>query len=425
VFTYGDAAFHGSAGSLRLSAPVVGMAATSDGGGYWLVASDGGVFAYGDAVFHGSAGSLHLNAPVVDMAATPDGGGYWLVASDGGVFTYGDAVFYGSTGGLRLNEPIVGVAATPRAGGYWLVASDGGVFAYGDAVYDGSTSTAHLNAPIVAMSRLTGTGQSPSAPAGSTQAPSSPAQTPPAPVGSTCVMTAPTPNGSCLFPDPQPEFVGMAQDGTPEVDTNMWNPISGASETLTATSPSNWNVVANMPAGNTGVVAYSNSWARDYQGTVDSYSKIVQTTAETMPHNAATSGWAMDDNWFNNWGNEVMIQYDFTQNGDCGSTEVVDNVMFNGQAWHLCDFASPGDASSGTVAWKLGASEATRQSESSGTIDLLAMTKWLETHTSPITGHTYLPAASTWTALSSGWEICSTGGQNETFTMSNFSVNAS
>ena len=47
---------------MRLNKPVVGMASSSDGGGYWLVASDGGIFTYGDAVFHGSAGSLHLNA---------------------------------------------------------------------------------------------------------------------------------------------------------------------------------------------------------------------------------------------------------------------------------------------------------------------------------------------------------------------------
>ena len=33
------------------------------------------------------------------MAATPDGKGYWLVASDGGIFNYGDAVFYGSRRG--------------------------------------------------------------------------------------------------------------------------------------------------------------------------------------------------------------------------------------------------------------------------------------------------------------------------------------
>ncbi len=41
---------------------------------------------------------MHLNEPVVDMASTPDGKGYWFVASDGGIFAYGDAEFYGSTG---------------------------------------------------------------------------------------------------------------------------------------------------------------------------------------------------------------------------------------------------------------------------------------------------------------------------------------
>ena len=39
----------------------------------------------------------HLNKPIVGMAATPDGDGYWLVASDGGIFSFGDAAFYGST----------------------------------------------------------------------------------------------------------------------------------------------------------------------------------------------------------------------------------------------------------------------------------------------------------------------------------------
>ncbi len=123
------------------NAPIVGLAATSDGGGYWLVASDGGVFSYGDAHFYGSAGSLHLNAPIVGMAATPNGGGYWLVASDGGIFSYGDAQFHGSAGTLTLNAPVVGMAATHDGGGYWLVASDGGIFSYGDASFDGSAGS--------------------------------------------------------------------------------------------------------------------------------------------------------------------------------------------------------------------------------------------------------------------------------------------
>ncbi len=87
------------------NAPVVGLAATHDGDGYWLVGSDGGIFSYGDARFFGSTGALRLNAPIVGMAAAPDGGGYWLVARDGGVFTYGDAGFFGSAGALQPERP--------------------------------------------------------------------------------------------------------------------------------------------------------------------------------------------------------------------------------------------------------------------------------------------------------------------------------
>jgi hypothetical protein len=72
------------------------------------------------------------------MAATTDGAGYWLVASDGGIFSYGDAAFFGSTGALKLNQPIVGMASGPLGQGYWLFAKDGGVFSFGDALYLGS-----------------------------------------------------------------------------------------------------------------------------------------------------------------------------------------------------------------------------------------------------------------------------------------------
>ena len=151
IFSFGDAGYYGSTGNLHLNQPIVGMAATPDGQGYWLVASDGGIFSFGDATFHGSTGNLHLNQPIVGMAATPDGQGYWLVASDGGIFSFGDATFHGSTGNLHLNQPIVGMAATPDGQGYWLVASDGGIFSFGDATFHGSTGNLHLNQPIVGM----------------------------------------------------------------------------------------------------------------------------------------------------------------------------------------------------------------------------------------------------------------------------------
>ncbi len=117
--------------------------------GYWLVGSDGGIFSFGEAQFYGSTGSLHLQRPVVGIVPTADRGGYWLDASDGGVFSYGDTQFYGSIPGLglhpagsgqpnSLNAPIVGMVPSIDDNGYFMVASDGGVFAFGDAHFAGS-----------------------------------------------------------------------------------------------------------------------------------------------------------------------------------------------------------------------------------------------------------------------------------------------
>jgi len=129
--------------------PVVGMAADDRTGGYWLVSAAGAVLGF-DAPLLGSLAGVNLNQPVVGVAATPDGGGYWLVAADGGVFAFGDARFQGSTGGIHLARPVVGMAADAATGGYWLLAADGGVFAF-DAPFLGSAASLHLRAPVVAM----------------------------------------------------------------------------------------------------------------------------------------------------------------------------------------------------------------------------------------------------------------------------------
>ncbi|HEX4163396.1 MAG TPA: Ig-like domain repeat protein [Acidimicrobiales bacterium] len=150
VSAFGDAADYGSMFGQALNKPIVGIAATHDGGGYWLVASDGGIFSFGDATFYGSTGSITLNKPIVGMTATPDGKGYYFVASDGGVFTYGDAHFQGSMGASPLNQPVVGMATDGTTGGYWLVAADGGIFSF-NAPFLGSTGGIRLNKPIVGM----------------------------------------------------------------------------------------------------------------------------------------------------------------------------------------------------------------------------------------------------------------------------------
>ena len=153
IFTFGSAQFYGSTGSLHLQRPVVGITPTADRGGYWLVASDGGIFAFGDSGFYGSipgsglkpagSGQPHsLNAPIVGMVPSHDGGGYFMVASDGGVFAFGDAQFEGSCPGIGgCRGAAVAVVPDATGNGYWVVTNLGAVYTFGDAANYGQPGT--------------------------------------------------------------------------------------------------------------------------------------------------------------------------------------------------------------------------------------------------------------------------------------------
>ncbi|HEY5014939.1 MAG TPA: hypothetical protein VIK61_19795, partial [Acidimicrobiia bacterium] len=60
----------------NLLLPIVGVAKAPVG--FWMLALDGGVFAFDGAPFWGSAGLVIHNFGFVGMAATSDGRGYWL-----------------------------------------------------------------------------------------------------------------------------------------------------------------------------------------------------------------------------------------------------------------------------------------------------------------------------------------------------------
>ena len=151
-----NAPFFGSAASFPHAHPVVAMGATADGGGYWIVTDDGAVYSFGTAQYYGGLTAVRLSAPITDLIPTATGHGYWLIAKDGGVFSFGDAGFYGSTGGIRLNAPVVSMAPTADGAGYWLVADDGGVFSFGNASFHGSTGGMRLNAPVIGMASSSG-----------------------------------------------------------------------------------------------------------------------------------------------------------------------------------------------------------------------------------------------------------------------------
>ena len=150
IFTMGSAQFYGSAGSLHLQRPIVGVVPTKDDAGYWLDASDGGVFSYGGTQFYGSIPGLgihpygsglpgSLSAPIVGMVPSADDGGYFMVGSDGGVFAFGDAKFAGSCPGIGgCSGAAIAVMPDASGGGYWVVTKTGNVYAFGDAPSLGS-----------------------------------------------------------------------------------------------------------------------------------------------------------------------------------------------------------------------------------------------------------------------------------------------
>jgi hypothetical protein len=231
-------------------------------------------------------------------------------------------------------------------------------------------------------------------------------------------------NGECgPYTDPQIEGQGSGNQNNLQVGNNMWNPIPGASSTLYASSPADWHVIANMPAGNVAVVSYpslgvdfhlQNSAGIWYEQPLTNFKSMISSFSENMHATSKTSAWAAYDIWLNGGKNEVMIQHDFANNGACTTAAT---ATFGGsygvpvQNWHLCRFGSE-------QVWKLGVSDARKINEQSGSVDILAMLTWMENHGD-------LPQGSTIGLLGYGWEIASTGGVDEDFQVSSFTLTTS
>ena len=167
------------------------MVPSVDDGGYFMVASDGGVFAFGDAHFAGSCPGIGgCSGTAVAVMPDASGNGYWLVTSAGNIYTFGDAPYFGAPGhgtvtsavatpdgqgyldpprqrpGLPLRrrrqprlaaagdfnglDPATSIFSTSGGTGYWVASALGAVYTFGDAPNDGSMAGTHLNGPIIA-----------------------------------------------------------------------------------------------------------------------------------------------------------------------------------------------------------------------------------------------------------------------------------
>jgi hypothetical protein len=224
------------------------------------------------------------------------------------------------------------------------------------------------------------------------------------------------------------------------VGNNCWGDPSCV-QTIAVRSPANWQVTATQPARNGSVRTAPeigqqfNNWCSGSNDTwsnfvpngcgasadtpISALSELTSRYAESTPHNSRTiAQWAWD-NWLSNdagYANEVMVWVDV--NGRCNSgsfgTQVHAPVEIAGQVWTPHRYPR-----SSEFIWTLDGRGGARTcaQQASGTVNLLALLKWMQTNGFAAPGATI--------GLIDGvWEICSTGGVPETFRVSRYSLTA-
>ncbi len=245
----------------------------------------------------------------------------------------------------------------------------------------------------------------------------------PVPTSWACVTSSPT--GVC---GPYESATTNSNGHNTYLTNNCWADPS-CRQTLSANSFSRWQVVADEPAGNTSVktapaaqqlfndwCAASSTWntCPSFTDTpISALSQLSSTYAESTPHNSQTIAQFAWDNWLTNDSghpHEVMVWVDNSNRGSGGATQVAGPVSIHGQNWTLYEYGS------GELIWSLGA-PGTFAQQRSGRVDLLALLKWLQSHG-------YATSRASIGEIDGVWEICSTGGIPETFSMASYSITA-
>lgn len=185
------------------------------------------------------------------------------------------------------------------------------------------------------------------------------------------------------------------------VHNNMWNNGSGT-QTLRACAYDNWNVTAVQP-NTTSVKTYPNVH-KDYDDVpLSSFSRITSTFGATTPHVGIYNvGY---DIWLNgvatSGSTEVMIWTENFKQRPSGSIQAT--VTFGGHTYDV---------------WRSGSryiAFVSRDTQLSGTMDLLAMFNWLK-------GKGWLAQNTTVGQIDYGVEICSTNNAPATFNFTDFSI---
>ena len=88
------------------------MAASPTGSGYWLAATNGDVYSFGVAT-HGSTSHVKVSSPVIGIAASSSGNSYLLAEADGTISRHGTTRSYGEVPAKAHSEPITAFSAAP------------------------------------------------------------------------------------------------------------------------------------------------------------------------------------------------------------------------------------------------------------------------------------------------------------------------
>jgi hypothetical protein len=225
-----------------------------------------------------------------------------------------------------------------------------------------------------------------------------------------------------IAPPPHPTFESTGLSATwvdprtgLNINNDMWNcphPACGRQE-VWADSSADWGVVSTMANGNTAVMTYPAVQDLFSSGNppapLANARELLSTFTESMPTTPGTIGEAAYDIWLNNWNTEIMIWVD-NQHQHFNRPPVA-TAVFNGQRFAVyVTHGVSGGYPRGPFFFVL------TQNETSGTVDVLAAIRWLER-----VG--YLSASRTGiNAVDFGWEICSTGGAAEDFSVSRYTL---
>lgn len=285
--------------------------------------------------------------------------------------------------------------------------------------------------PTSATPSTTPTTASPT-PSPSTPPATTPPVTPTPPAAWSCVRTRADGNVGCPTGGSTSGYVyprlPNSNGYTTYVEKDCWgNPQ--CQYKLEANNPGDWQVTANEPAGNTGVRTFpdaqqlTNNWCPNDPGfknctvastdmKISQLSSLTSTYAETTPNDAGVIAQFAWDLWVSgntaSSVNEIMVWVD-NHNRESGGAPQVGAATIGGQAWTIYRNGTE-------LIWSLGA-PGTFAQQTSGTVDLLAILK-------ATIDKGLLSAAAGVAQVNAGWEICSTGGTDKTFRVTDYSVTA-